>query len=560
LIEPVERVEPPPAAPAPAGDQPEPLAARFATAAAALGCAGQLIAIGRLAGTRIEHDQADGSWWLRLELPIGLARQIIGLCGGRLYLDRDGGPVPDRGWGEPAPVPGWDGGPAHGKLRPASILSLVQAAGLHPAAEREATEAALLVPGTALVPLTRRALDLGLEVNHQPVALTPLFVADPETVAPGAVSQETAGPDAANPEAPTASPVEQADIRFALRLRQTARDGRDPAPVPPSLLAALERDPLVLVCREVSDGLLVQRGLRSPLGDAQLAGLVPAHERWLLADHVFGCARLTGMGEPQDSACLVRLGAGYALVPVPVPDRAVPFTAPRSRPVEVVRERTSGVPVDACLLDDEDLDTLPVILEGHPLAEAAALVLGRDRHLLTCAGGLLERLPVGEPLYAVGPGPLYLPLGYRLRPRLPATARQALFQAGTERAIVLQPSGGLIFDASTENRVPVWSLWAGALPELDLQIDAAARAQLRLIEDELRLEAAPVTGEGRPRRSRRAERDRGPSRPWQEEALEAELAGDLIMAAQLCERHGDLLRAAHLYERSARELGVRSPL
>jgi len=44
-----------------------------------------------------------------------------------------------------------------------------------------------------------------------------------------------------------------------------------------------------------------------------------------------------------------------------------------------------------------------------------------------------------------------------------------------------------------------------------------------------------------------------PARTWREEAWAAELAGDLVRAAELHEANNDLRRAAHLYELAARQ-------
>lgn len=44
-----------------------------------------------------------------------------------------------------------------------------------------------------------------------------------------------------------------------------------------------------------------------------------------------------------------------------------------------------------------------------------------------------------------------------------------------------------------------------------------------------------------------------PTSTWRDKALAAELAGDLVRAAELHERQGDALRAAHLFERAAAE-------
>src|SRR5262249_49552624 len=105
---------------------------------------------------------------------------------------------------------------------------------------------------------------------------------------------------------------------------------------------------------------------------------------------------------------------------------------------------------------------------GHPLAETALIVRGRNRHLLLAPGGLIERIPVGEPLYCWGPGPLYLPIGYRARPHLPEHARRALFPVDEHSAIVLLTDAALRFEL--DRREPVWMLWVGAAPTVDIEL------------------------------------------------------------------------------------------
>ncbi|MCA1672368.1 MAG: hypothetical protein LC799_09255, partial [Actinobacteria bacterium] len=321
----------------------------------------------------------------------------------------------------------------------------------------------------------------------------------------------------------------------------------------------------VLACRPVGERLLVQHPLASPLPDSQLARLAESHPAggtWILAGPGWGCARLVAHGELCDGAALVRLDDTYQLVdlnPGP-PEQAAGPAEPPAPPLRLVRSRTRGVDVDAILLDDTDLACLPALLEGQPLADIALLVRGRDRHLLLAPGGLLERLPIGEPLYCLGPGLLYLPLGYRTQPLLPPSARSALFPTDTDTAIVLQPDVALAF--SLQGRQPVWTLWAGEAPLLDPQLPPAAHDTLAEVD---RLVAQPTTPATPTPTHRPGITDRRPIRPptparsWWTEALELEAAGDLAGAAQLHEQHNQLLRAAHLYERAAREGSASGP-
>ena len=250
--------------------------------------------------------------------------------------------------------------------------------------------------------------------------------------------------------------------------------------------------------------------------------------------------------------------------------------APAGPEVTLGRSGVRGVPVDAALLVDADLECLPDLLAGEPLAESAVLIRGRDRHLLTEPGGLLEELPVGEPLHCLGPGNLYLPLGYRLRPALPAPARARLFPTDSTTAIVLLPEAALRFDLSAANRQPVWTLWAGPPPAIDDQLPPEAVAELQALDaqptgadpvggapSKLGEFRGPVGSDGSaqspasggrkagPRSDGAPAAAQSPARTWRDEAYQAELAGELVRAAELHMQHNDPLRAARLYERAA---------
>ncbi|WP_322763360.1 hypothetical protein [Frankia sp. Cr2] len=564
------------------------LAGRFGSASAALVFAGSLVATGHR--DSIQFLRADGpeepsgvptvagsgGWWVAVEMALDLGRELVSTASGRLFVHADGWFRPDRGWGATPVAPvasvisdGDRGAVPTFGLRPVSVVEVVRTAGLHPVAAGTSTEAVVLLPGALAGEVIQRALELGLSVSYRPVRLDPLFDAPlHDTPLPGAA----AGPFGGG--------------RVATELRLSPASGEAlPASLPMSLLTALNRDPFMLVCRATGDGLLVQHAMASALPDPVLADLLLADlvdtGTWVLADSSFGCWRLVGLGEPSDGAALVRLADGYPLEP---PDRTIPVPdttslrldgrldgRPDGQPVAIVPGRTSGVDIAAALLDDADLAGVPPLLEGHPLAEIAFVVRGRDRHLLLAPGGLLERLPVGEPLYRLGPGPLFLPVGYRTRPRLPETARQALFGAVDDVAVVALPDRAVAFDLRA--RQPVWTLWAGPGPDLDLQLPPETVAALADVDAQVTPrppEAVPVAaptpqppagGVQRARELWKRLRNRvsaAPSAPrtWLDDALEAELADNLVGAAALHERNGDPLRAAHLYERAARQNGA----
>jgi hypothetical protein len=521
--------------------------ARFASAWTALVFAGQLPGGHPISGLNCMRGGPSDAWWIEAHLTVGAAREMISLGSGELFLCWDSMLVRDRGWGDPARHDGGEQVPA-GELRDLRVLDLLRAAGVHAGAPRPLAEVVLLLPGVLVGGVIRRALDLGLGVGYRPVELGPLFSADSAA---------------------------QAGYEVTVRAAVGAQ-------VPASLVAALDRDPFILVCRRAADAVLIRHQMTAPLSDRALGALSGADARggtWVLADESFGCSIMHPVAdEYQDGTSLVRRGDEHELADASADslwaDPAGALTEPRPPSLTLAPVRMRSMPVDATLLDDAELACLPALLAGEPLAESALVVQGRDRHLLTAPGGLLELLPVGEPLYCLGPGSLYLPLGYRLSPGLPAQARTELFPARDSNAIVVLPGTAMRFNLAT--RAPVWILWAGDLPTIDDQVPDAVAADLRALEadttsihpdqaagtaateaEPAALASTPVQpaspsspGTRRPRLFQRPKASRR-ARTWRDEAYEAELAGDLVRAGDLHAQHNDPLRAARLYERAA---------
>jgi FtsH ternary system domain X7 len=554
---------------APTPTAPVRLAGRFHTAAAALVFAGQADGVAGLSAGALAfaRSTAAHTWWAEADLPLDVGRELIAVARGEPFVRVDGVLLPDRGWGAPPTSASADrqAGAAPGDLAPVGLLDLVRHSGLQRTAGPTPDELVVLAPGRRVGPIVQRGLDLGLDTRLRGVRLHELF-------------GEPTGPSS---------------TAFEIVLR--AADGA----VPASFLTAIDRDPSALVCRRAGPALLIQHRTASALPDRLLARLAeqdgPEGGTWVLADAAYGCHRLHALdgGEPHDGAELVRLSDAYTLTgpvegwadaPDQTPDQtpdeepgeaansaagrdtaasgpATPTAlAEPARPVlRLVPAATRGTGVDAMLLDDADLDCIPALLEGRPLADAALLAPGRDHHLLVAPGGLLENLPIGEPLYRVGPGSLYLPLGRRIQPSLPPTARRALFDAGPDTAVVFAHSDrALVFDLTACR--PVWALWAGPVPSFDLQVPPEAAEAVAEVE---RLTAPPPAPAQPPDDTRSGFLGRireltdphadGRERTWRDDAWDAERAGDLARAAEIHEANNDLRRAAHLYELAARE-------
>ena len=513
------------------------LAGSFADAWAAAGYLGQLLDLAEAMPT-VRYGR--GRWWVVASIPLNLGRELIELAEGRGYVRHGDRLQPDRGWGA-APRPSESRGTALDHLSELSLLDLVRAAGMHarPASPREQVIA--LVPTARAPSLLRRALEMRLHAAFRPVRLSPLF----------------------NGSAPEQQPGTLVEVRIA----GNAPAGRQDRHVSESLIAMLDADANVLLCREVSPRLLVQHDRHSPLTDRQLAALV-GDDAWVLADPPHGCWSMTPLAEFAGAGSLVRLGLSHQLEPGDEswPDHDLATPLPEPAELKIVPALDRGGPIDALLLDDDDLAGLPLLLQGHPLAEFATLVRGRDRHLLTAPGGIIERIPLGEYLACVGPGPIYLAHGWRTEPRLPADVWRRLITVVPGTALVLEQTRTMVFDLN--RRQPVWELWAGGLPPFDAQLDADADELLSRMEEQLRAATQPRPGDPRQRGKadqqggargllRRLTRtDPAASRDqldWRERADEAERAGELLVAAKLHEDNGELERAGRLYERAAYE-------
>lgn len=479
-------------------------ACRFPAAAGALAFVGVLRAIKAAPDLSVLRDGETGGWWVTTEVDLQLGRQLARMVSATAYVASGDDLLSDPGFGPPpVGVSETKSAVSRNTLVSSDVVTLIRTAGVQRVPVRPVERLRILLDGAAAAHIIRRTIDLGLNVRHRPVRLSPLF--------PGPAGTTT-----------------------LIELAVSAYRGN----LPPSLVTALTRDPAALTCRIAGsqDNLLIEHTVAAPLDDHLLAGLVDAGT-WVLAASPFGCRRLDALGEFADSAGLVQLGEDYPLIeeepPAALPDLQLPA-------VRVVPRRTEGQALDAVLVDDAELSTIRLLLEGDPLADTARIILGRDRHLLVAPGGILVRIPVGQPLYALGPGPLYLPLGCSLRPHVPPSARRELFRAGQNRAVVLTPRSGWVFDPGTA--MPVWALWVGDLPEL---VPQSANDDLRQLLDDLRLDQdQPGPGSHPPD-------DEAAS--WHELAMEAELAGRLKEAADLHRRNASPLRAARLYERAAAE-------
>ncbi|WP_433372100.1 hypothetical protein ACQPZX_48785 [Actinoplanes sp. CA-142083] len=505
------RPAPPPASPTVVVPPPQPVAPSpddiivcLPDASRALRC------LSVLGGAEIRIHRRDGEWWLRAEAEPDLVRTAAHSAGGRVYARHGDLLFLSRPFG--GPVSG-DRGIAVTALEPSDVTDLIRHAPLSRTRKAPLHDAAVLTPGVTTEELVRRALELDLDVWQRPVRLHPLD-GDREAGGESVLLEVT---------------VHAAGART----------------IPAALFAAAERLPLTTVFRRAGDQgeLLVQHGASLPIADYQLSTLLPSGG-WALADEAFGSWRVEPLGDHQPAASLIKVATGFVPQPqTPLGDHRETANAE----LRVVPRRSPGQRVDAVLLDDMDLVLVPLLLEGHPLAESALIIRGRDRHLLVAPGGLLVNVGVGTPLTCLGPGPLYLPIGSALSPELPPAARQRLFLPDDRHIVVLADAAALHFPI--ERRQPVWELWAPAHPRVDLQVPRAtadALAELTREQDAPR-PGTPSIPQPRPFPSRPAT----PLDAWRNEAWQAETSGDLGRAAELHRAHNQPREAAHLFERLA---------
>lgn len=255
----------------------------------------------------------------------------------------------------------------------------------------------------------------------------------------------------------------------AVLLRVTAQ-GRT---VPRAFAEAIGRLPDTVVCRTGGERLLVDQRLTLPLPDEELARSVPEGREWLLAAGL-GAWEVTGHGPEHPP----RLGGAGRLRPPSVP---LPASRPPDLGVEVRLVRDDRPrPVDARLLTDDDLAPLRRFLTGQPTGERALLVLGPGSHLLAEPGRGMDDIPFGVPLCRVGPGALYLEVGYRLQPALPGPARARLFDVDERSLVVLAAAG--THRLASRDTVPLWSLWLGPAEPADPERVPLSAAAVEILE------------------------------------------------------------------------------
>lgn len=503
----------PPAEPSPSL-APEPLAAGlFASARSALAFLGSAFNLST------DHRQASvrrtpsGSWWAELSASADQLVELVWAAGGCPYALRDGQwqPATPRARAAGAPLPQPNNWPV---LSLGDLLAQVR---LPDSSYEPVNQVDLVLPGRLARLALRRAVALGLRAAMAPVTLESLAESGGGT--PGAV---------------------------LLRLRAAKRQT-----VSRSLLHALGTLPYCAVCttlgmHESAGHLLVDVRCRLPLPASLIQAMVPAGQAWLLAPADIGHWQFGFPHEFTDCASLLELPDQPA-VPLPA---TPPADLSRPLPVAVVRSPHRNRRVDAVLLDDKELDWLRRYLMTRPLGEDGYLLPGPGRHLLSSPGGLPEALPLGVPLAWVGPHSFFLETGTDFHPPVPPRAREARFQLGPDKVVVLLGNEGFHFDP--EKALPLWTLWVGDSPPVLGTISHHGRQLVARVDELLRvhLQQGREPAEPKPGLMGLFRGKQDFSRIVRQ-AEKAERRGDFARAAELYEKAGQHGPAGRLYERAA---------
>lgn len=459
-----------------------------------------------------QHDAA-GRWWVEVPCAPRQAVPLVILARGRPFtggpriwrsVRSDGQPLPGAAAPADPTVTTLIDGPRVEALQHwwgADLRELMSEVQLPSAPLVASPEVWVLAPAALARILALRALGLGLAVELAPAEHRDLR---DETPARPVVAVRVRGPS-----------VARAWQRAAVDL------------------------PEVLVATPVGERLLVEAGARLPLGHALLANMVPADECWLL-DAGEGARRLTLLGEFTPAAPLLVEPAADPPKRTPAPTALPPRTA-----VRVVRTDAPPGELDAVWLDARELGWLATWLMGHPLADHAFLLPAGDRGLLLGPRALLLAAPLGIPLTRLGPGALLVERGHAILPPLSPAARESVFGALTDTALVLGPHTDVRIPLA--DLVPAWTLWAGDPPAITDSLPTAAQARLQALARTLAAPSPPPTPPALAPGDRRVvdqEHLRGL-------AAAAELRGHWAEAARLREQIGDYHHAARMYERAA---------
>ncbi|MFG1722654.1 hypothetical protein ACGFII_28910 [Micromonospora chalcea] len=501
--------EPTPPGPVRQPDTEDVLLARFDRPAGAMSCWARLYEVAAAPGPVPEVRRApDGRLWLRAAVSADLGAGIVWASGGSPYAGRPPVPVSPA---ERTPVPDEATLAGYPEVSLLELLAAVPGRRSESAVTRQ--ELFLLVNGPLTNHVIRRAIGAGAEVHYQPV------------VATRRSRTATAPAGASGP---------------AVLVRVLRTGG-----LPRSLVRTLVQLPQAVVgeSQDADQRLIVALDHRLPIDPTKLLAEIPPDEQWVLGGAEGGSWSMRRSSAGWFSTDALYSASGLAATPA-LPDRRSRFVAKGIR-VQLVRDTVRGGRPDAVLIDESDLDNLRIYLTGRPLGETGYLTPGPGGFLVQEPGSLVGDVPIGRPLRRIGPGGLYVPDGFRLRPAIPASGRQTLFAVAPRTAVVVSESEVRRFDLG--NAVPIWALWAPEPPPVRAGLSGRAAEVLRRLDAlvEARPPAPTPPGDTELAAPGQAELHR--------DALIAHNDGDPVRAAGLLQQAGDFAAAARLLETAARQ-------
>jgi FtsH ternary system domain X7 len=485
--------------------------ARFRSSNSTLGFLGLALGMG-LTNEAIVRRTPEGHWWAEVAVPSERIAPLIWIGGGVPFvrvgnlwseLAPAGNSRTDTQNLQTAQVEGWP------VLELAQLLAQTS---LSPRRYRGATALNVIAPGQLGRWIARRATGFNLDVRIIQSTRQAMGVQ-------GGIDQSVS---LMRVQSQTTRPISGAFVHSVTNLPYVV------------VAETFEGDP---------ESIIVDVRNRLPISPAIIGSMVPKGESWVLGPADVGHWRLRRVGHEVDGSFVLEMPLLEASAPPALP----PVTQTTTIPVRVIARPDSAFRVDAVLLDDNEIRWLVPFLITQPIAEMSFLLPGPGVHLLTAPGGLSGRIPFGIPLINVGPGALYLELGTTLYPHMPDSARQERFGLDGETAMVVLKNAAYRFD--TTQLTPSWVLWVGDAPAVEQGLSAAGKRLLTQVSAAIRQSESEKNV---PSLHHKKEISRSQRTKLLERAQKAELAGNLLEAAELLEAAQCPGAAGRLYERAAK--------
>lgn len=322
------------------------------------------------------------------------------------------------------------------------------------------------------------------------------------------------------------------------------------SPISRTLVRSLSHLPYVVVAQVLdidSVQFWIDANHRLPLSSIRLSSETPENEMVVLGPPDIGSFRLHLLDDPIEAGALMQ-NPTPSIVEVPRQPKPQPI---QPIPCKLVPRPHAGQRIDAVLLDEMERQWLRPFLMSRPTDEASYVLPGNGCTLLTAPGGLPMEVPFGTPLVRIGPGGLYLELGLDFFPPLPVGARQTHFQVGGDAVVAVVREATYRFNR--HDLRASWTLWIKTPPAVQKELPAKSAQMLAHLSQAIRDAEAAAKMQPMPQPQKLVSRTE--QLALLEQAQQAELAGDLIQAAECLEQAGHPGPAGRLYEQAARQRG-----